>query len=196
LVTNHKGKGTSAASGLKGKQKEAAGNTAATTAKTAKIAVKPGKTGGVTLRRVLRSASQSTTTSNPKTDTDGTALEQDEKMEVDDIPQPPPVTSKRLSAAVGEEDLERVFKKRHTEKGGLEDLDESQVEVDKVAADLVEEIAAPSVQSWDDLDAEDWDDPVMVSEYVVDVCVYLKQIEVGFHSLIYLQEFSIDAPSS
>ena len=207
LVTNHKGKSTSDAGGLKGKEKEAAGNTMAAT-KTAKAAVKPSvKTGGVTLRRVLRSASESTATSNSKTDTNGTALEQDEKMEVDDpldVPPPPPVassvTSKRLSRVVGEEDLGRVFKKRHTEKQELavkelEALDESQVDADKVAADLVEEIAPPSVQLWDDLDAQDWDDPVMVSEYVADVCVYLKQVEVRF-LLIYLQEFDINASSS
>ena len=204
LVTNHKGKSTS---GLKGKEKEATGNTMAAT-KTAKAAVKPSvKTGGVTLRRVLRSASESTATSNSKTDANGTALEQDEKMEVDDpldVPPPPPVassvTTKRLSRVVGEEDLGRVFKKRHTEKQELavkelEVLDESQVEADKVAADLVEEIAPPSVQLWDDLDAQDWDDPVMVSEYVAEVCVYLKQVEVRF-LLIYLQEFDIDASSS
>jgi G2/mitotic-specific cyclin 2 len=190
LVTNHKGKSTGEAGGLKGKEKGAARNTTAT-ARTTKAAVKPSvKTGGVTLRRVPRSASESTVTSNSKTDTNGTALELDEKMEVDDPlddPPPPPVassvSSKRLSRMVGEEDLGRVFKRRHTEKKELavkelETLDESQADVDKVAADLVEEIAPPSVQLWDDLDAEDWDDPVMVSEYVADVCVYLKQVEV------------------
>ena len=191
LVTNHKGKSTG---GLKGKEKGVAGNTTAAT-RTTKAAVKSSvKTGGVTLRRVPRSASESTVTSNSKTDTNGTALEQDEKMEVDDpldVPPPPPVasslSSKHLSRVVGEEDLGRVFKKRHTEKkelavNELEILDESQVDVDKVASDLVEEIAPPSAQLWDDLDAEDWDDPVMVSEYVVDVCVYLKQVEVRFLS--------------
>ena len=195
LVTNHKGKSAGEAGGLKGKEKGAARNTTAAT-RGAKAAVKPSvKTGGVTLRRVPRSTSESTVTSNSKTDTNGTALEQDEKMEVDDpldAPPPPPVassvSSKRLSGVVGEEDLGRVFKRRHTEKKDLavkelETLDESQADVDKVAADLVEEIApAPSVQLWDDLDAEDWDDPVMVSEYVVDVCVYLKQVEVLFLS--------------
>jgi len=215
LVTNHKGKNTSAAGGLKGKEKEAAGNTMATT-KNAKTAVKSSvKTGGVrsvagvTLRRVLRSASESTATSNSKTDTDGPAFEQDVKMEVDDpldAPPPPPVassvSSKRLPVVVAEEEESgRVFKRRHTEKQKLavkelEALDESQAEVDKVAAELVEEIAPASVQLWDDLDAEDWDDPVMVSEYVVDVCVYLKKIEVRFLSSIYLQKIDIDTSSS
>ena len=208
LVTNHKGKGTSEAGGLKGKEKGAAGNSTAAT-KTAKAIVKPSvKSGGVTLRRIPRSTSESTATSNSKTDTNETALEQDVKMEVDDpldVPPPPPVassvSSKRLSRVVGEEDLGRVSKRRHTEKQELavkelEALDESQADVDKVAADLVEETAPPSVQLWDDLDAEDWDDPVMVSEYVADVCVYLKQVEVRFLSLIYSQEFDIDASSS
>ena len=188
LVTNHKGKIASEAGGLKGKGKEAAGVTTVTT-KTAKAVVKPSvKTGGVTLRRVLRSASESTTTSNSKTDANG-AAEQDEKMEVDDaldVPPPPvasSVTSKHLSRVVGEEDMGRVFKRRHTEKEELavkelEVLDESQVDADKVAAELVEVAAPSSVQLWDDLDAQDWDDPVMVSEYVADVCVYLKQVEV------------------
>ena len=52
-------------------------------------------------------------------------MEQDEKMEVDDpldVPPLPPVassvSSKRISKVVGEEDLERVFKRRHTEKEG------------------------------------------------------------------------------
>jgi G2/mitotic-specific cyclin 2 len=97
--------------------------------------------------------------------------------------------------------LGRVFKKRHTEKQtlGVEEskaLDESQAEVDTVAAELVEQVTSPSTELWDDLDAEDWDDPVMVSEYVVDVCVYLKQIEVRFLSSIYLQKIDTDASSS
>ncbi|EPX73446.1 G2/M B-type cyclin Cdc13 [Schizosaccharomyces octosporus yFS286] len=34
------------------------------------------------------------------------------------------------------------------------------------------------VQDWDDLDAEDWADPLMVSEYVVDIFQYLNQLEI------------------
>jgi hypothetical protein len=205
LVTNHKGKSTSETGGLKGKEKSAAGNTTAST-KTAKATAKPSvKTGGVTLRRVPRSTSESTATSNSKTDTNGTALEQDEKMEVDDpldVPPPLPVasseSSKLISKVVAEEDSGRVFKKRHTEKQELavkelEALDESQADVDKVAADL---IAPRSVQLWDDLDAEDWDDPVMVSEYVVDVCVYLKQVEVRFLPFKLFLGDDIDTSSS
>lgn len=32
--------------------------------------------------------------------------------------------------------------------------------------------------AWDDLDAEDADDPLMVSEYVVEIFEYLKKVEV------------------
>ena len=212
LVTNHKGKGTTVSSGLKRKEKEVAGITTATTKNTQTVVKPTVKTGGVrsnagALRRVLRSTSESTTTSNSKTDVEGTAFEQDEKMEVDDlldVPPPLPVASSVISkplpmAVAEEEELGRVFKKRHTGEEELtakelEFLDQSQAEVDTVAAELVE-VVPPSTQLWEDLDAEDWDDPVMVSEYVVDVCVYLKQIEVCFLS-IYLQKIDIDASSS
>ncbi|PPQ66962.1 hypothetical protein CVT26_009993 [Gymnopilus dilepis] len=80
-----------------------------------------------------------------------------------------------------EEEARRVFKRRHTDEKPVvhaQLLDDSQVEADKVAAEL-EAVEPSNVQLWDDLDADDWDDPVMVSEYVVDVCVYLKEIELA-----------------
>ena len=44
---------------------------------------------------------------------------------------------------------------------------------------LVEEAEAdPDGDNWDDLDAEDADDPLMVSEYVVEIFEYLKEVEV------------------
>lgn len=76
-----------------------------------------------------------------------------------------------------ETDETRQSKRRHTDTKPLQD--DSQLEADTVAAEL--EAAEPSVQLWDDLDADDWDDPIMVSEYVSEVCVYLKQIEVCLH---------------
>lgn len=36
----------------------------------------------------------------------------------------------------------------------------------------------PPVQDWDDLDAEDADDPMMMSEYVVEIFEYMKEIEI------------------
>jgi len=57
-------------------------------------------------------------------------------------------------------------------------VDSSHADAEQVAFELQKVEESTEVQLWDDLDAEDWDDPVMVSEYVVDVCVYLKEIEV------------------
>ena len=41
--------------------------------------------------------------------------------------------------------------------------------------------ADPENSPWDDLDADDVDDPLMVSEYVVDIFKYLRQVEVRYH---------------
>lgn len=65
-----------------------------------------------------------------------------------------------------------------------ESKDQSQIDADKIATELakVEPESSfapePEEQDWDDLDADDWDDPLMVSEYVVDVCKYWKELEV------------------
>ncbi|KAG6853408.1 hypothetical protein C0991_004639 [Blastosporella zonata] len=83
-------------------------------------------------------------------------------------------------------ETDRAAKRRHTEAPTPRHIeDDSQAEVDKIAVELVEfdqEVDAPQekeeVQAWDDLDAGDWDDPAMVSEYVAEVCVYLKEIEL------------------
>lgn len=85
-------------------------------------------------------------------------------------------------SASDDAEAERVFKKRHTQSpiaiGGVQD--DSQADADKIAAELVdiEEESEGKPQLWDDLDEGDWDDPTMVSEYVAEVCIYLKQIEV------------------
>ncbi|KAK7019044.1 cyclin N-terminal domain-containing protein [Favolaschia claudopus] len=49
-------------------------------------------------------------------------------------------------------------------------------ELDSYANDEPE--ADPETSPWDDLDADDADDPVMVSEYVTDIFQYLKQVEL------------------
>ncbi|KAF8156984.1 cyclin-like protein [Crassisporium funariophilum] len=112
-------------------------------------------------------------------------------MEIDEPELPPPSAEPSSVASVAsrakhveDEEVGRVFKKRHTdEKPTLlketQIHDESQADADKVAAELEPEQTSASAQLWDDLDAEDWDDPVMVSEYVVDVCVYLKELELA-----------------
>jgi len=89
-------------------------------------------------------------------------------------------------------EVERVFKKRHTEPPVQSGPDESQLDAERIAADLAEiepetddqieaAVEEEKPRAWDDLDANDWDDPVMVSEYVVEVCVYLKEVEVCIH---------------
>ena len=89
-------------------------------------------------------------------------------------------------AEVDEEESKRVVKKRRTSS----DLPE---EAGIVAQAPLEEIedpvvhpkrsttpeAEPEGEQWDDLDAEDADDPLMVSEYVNEIFVYLKQVEVS-----------------
>ncbi|KAG5645499.1 hypothetical protein DXG03_005908 [Asterophora parasitica] len=96
-------------------------------------------------------------------------------------------TRKPSLKAIDEAESDRATKRRHTEddepgpaKAKVED--ESQADADRIAAELVDldqEITPEEEkQLWDDLDADDWDDPAMVSEYVADVCVYLKEIEL------------------
>ncbi|KAK0438320.1 g2/mitotic-specific cyclin cdc13 [Desarmillaria tabescens] len=113
----------------------------------------------------------------------------DEAATVASTSQPPDV--------IDEEDAPRVFKRRHTTPKGSPPPsprialppvqveaevetrqsipDESQVEAERVAAHL--EDLAEDDEDWDDLDAEDDDDPLMVSEYVVEVCQYMKEVE-------------------
>ncbi|PFH48095.1 hypothetical protein AMATHDRAFT_66250 [Amanita thiersii Skay4041] len=81
---------------------------------------------------------------------------------------------------------EREFKRQHTERDVemLPPRDESQLEVDTVAADLVHidietvPVQATSEQLWTDLDADDIEDPLMASEYIIDICDYWKRIEL------------------
>ena len=88
-------------------------------------------------------------------------------------------------------DAHRAFKKRRTSsEAGDEALVETEVEVqatlqnnvvpqggliDVAVLDEEEE----EVTGWDDLDADDADDPAMVSEYVVDIFKYLSDCEVN-----------------
>ncbi|KAH8101840.1 cyclin-like protein [Cristinia sonorae] len=68
----------------------------------------------------------------------------------------------------------RVFKKRRTSSDAPdEDVQavEDAVKVDEVEAD-------PNGDQWVDLDADDADDPLMVSEYVVEIFHYLKEVEL------------------
>ncbi|KIP03552.1 hypothetical protein PHLGIDRAFT_77416 [Phlebiopsis gigantea 11061_1 CR5-6] len=82
----------------------------------------------------------------------------------------------RQAAAViielDEEDDIRAYKKRRTSSEAPEDdlLSEQQLDLEPQEAD-------PNGDQWIDLDAEDADDPLMVSEYVIDIFNYLKEVE-------------------
>ncbi|KAF8067772.1 cyclin-like protein [Lyophyllum atratum] len=85
----------------------------------------------------------------------------------------------------------RVFKKRRTSSEAPEDTaaaeeDRQLAEEQEAAVRLASEIEAyaeepeadPEDSHWDDLDADDVDDPLMVSEYVVEIFNYLKKVEL------------------
>ncbi|KAG2130495.1 cyclin-like protein [Suillus cothurnatus] len=77
---------------------------------------------------------------------------------------------------------DRVFKKRRTSSDAPEtDIDEQAQHEAEVAAVLDVDVAPeadPDGDEWDDLDAEDSDDPLMVSEYVVEIFKYMKLNEL------------------
>ncbi|RDB30369.1 G2/mitotic-specific cyclin cdc13 [Hypsizygus marmoreus] len=92
---------------------------------------------------------------------------------------------------VEEVEASRVFKKRRTSSDAPQEdpaaIEEARLlaEEEEAAARLAAEIEAyaeePEADSegsqWEDLDADDVDDPLMVSEYVVEIFNYLKQVE-------------------
>lgn len=92
---------------------------------------------------------------------------------------------------VDEEESKRVVKKRRTSS----DLPEEARLVAHIPPEEIEELVAhpkrsttpeadPYGDQWDDLDAEDTDDPLMVSEYVTEIFTYLKEVEVGDPSAV------------
>lgn len=89
-------------------------------------------------------------------------------------------------------DADRVFKKRRTSSEAPEEPEVTEearlrAEEEEAAAKIAAELEAyaeepeadPENSPWDDLDADDNDDPLMVSEYVVEIFNYLKQVEVN-----------------
>lgn len=93
-----------------------------------------------------------------------------------------------------EVEANRVFKKRRTSSEAPEDPKEdvkeraeagdqipdiAERELQKHLQDIEREAEAdPNGPNWEDLDAEDADDPMMVSEYVNEIFDYLKVVEV------------------
>jgi len=98
-----------------------------------------------------------------------------------------PTTAARQQVAEDAE-ADRVFKKRRTSSVAPEEDPEAQSRAEEeAAASISAEIEAyadeaeadPERSAWEDLDADDIDDPLMVSEYVVDIFKYLKEVEVS-----------------
>ena len=89
-----------------------------------------------------------------------------------------------------EAEANRVFKKRRTSSEAPEDVKEqaeagdqipdiAEKELQKHLQDIEREAEAdPNGPDWEDLDAEDVDDPMMVSEYVNEIFDHLKVVEV------------------
>ncbi|KIK70143.1 hypothetical protein GYMLUDRAFT_67397 [Collybiopsis luxurians FD-317 M1] len=103
-----------------------------------------------------------------------------------DISQPR-ASGRRSTRQEPDDELEagRVFKKARTssdapdEAAVLEATVNAQEEADELDELDEEEVEAdPNGPDWDDLDQEDGDDPLMVSEYVVEIFEYFKQMEV------------------
>ncbi|KAI9459180.1 cyclin-like protein [Lactarius psammicola] len=101
----------------------------------------------------------------------------------------PPIQEERERDEM-EAESNRVFKKRRTSSDAPDEEAKDEVEVEDQVRDIAErelqkhlhdierEVEAdPNGAEWEDLDAEDADDPMMVSEYVNDIFEYLKVVE-------------------
>ncbi|KAF8634824.1 hypothetical protein AX17_004075 [Amanita inopinata Kibby_2008] len=199
LVTNNNVTKNKATSTVKGKEKE----TAVAPAKAKPVLVDVRKplheTTRAAARRVTRaSASTTATTSKPVRQVKKPVVSKGHKeppvqileksQPIAPLPvEPAPSSSLRKRPSHLDDHPDeppRVFKRQHTEK--VEEVkpprDDSQAEVDKVAADLVQldtdASPEPTASQWTDLDADDWDDPLMASEYVAGICNYWREIEV------------------
>jgi G2/mitotic-specific cyclin 2 len=98
-------------------------------------------------------------------------IEEDEEEEEEDDSH---VSKKRrTSSEVGDEERRQVEDELNVEN----DHDHTVAPGGELTLGRVE--ADPNGDEWDDLDAEDADDPQMVSEYVVEIFEYLKEVEVS-----------------
>ncbi|KAJ2926781.1 hypothetical protein H1R20_g10304, partial [Candolleomyces eurysporus] len=186
------------ASGAKGKEKEAA------VAKPTKTTTTTATTTTRVLRRA-GSAAPSGATRVAKATAVETSAEVKKTIVRKVNPKPPSAAATRVfrdppvaeesskEAEKDEDDAEtrRANKRRHMDaipeavtQTTREEPNDSQIEADKIAKELTKVAPESSFepepepqQLWDDLDADDWDDPLMVSEYVKDVVIYWKEIE-------------------
>lgn len=78
---------------------------------------------------------------------------------------------------------EPVHKKRKTSPE-LGDEDDSEALEELVDSEYAIEQLDEADEGWDDLDKDDFDDPMQASEYVNEIFDYLKSIEVSRHSSV------------
>ncbi len=111
----------------------------------------------------------------------------------------PAATKEVLRAVLEEEEDRRVTKKRHTGERitvtrveTVPPSEGSHIDEERVAHQL----SVPegdddedTTELWDDIDAQDMDDPLMVAEYAAEICRYWKEIEVD---LLYPSSSSTD----
>lgn len=57
-------------------------------------------------------------------------------------------------------------------------MDHHQMEQNVSISNLIPSLKRTIKQEWEDLDAEDADDPLMISEYVVEIFEYMRELEV------------------
>ncbi|KAJ7795058.1 cyclin-like protein [Mycena olivaceomarginata] len=97
------------------------------------------------------------------------------------VRQPPDTATVDLDA---DEEEEPHAKRQRTSSVGPEDvLSEAEIAAELALQTDDDEDAAyldaePDSAEWEDLDAADWDDPMMASEYVADIQRYLKEVEL------------------
>lgn len=93
----------------------------------------------------------------------------------------PPVKLNHDEAMLHDQSSRHVSKKRRTSSVGPDEKAPPLQERRVVLEDHLEEVQAQAVVEeikWDDLDKEDEADPLMVSEYVVEIFDYLRQLEM------------------
>ena len=72
--------------------------------------------------------------------------------------------------------VKSILKKSEPGPQQKQQQQEQQAEVDK---ENINPIIGSNTIDWDDLDAEDAGDPLMVSDYVVEIFEYMKELEVN-----------------
>lgn len=147
------------------------------------VVIKATTTGRQPLRAVTRSTTRRTTKGTTIVPSRVQLLE-DVKEDIRQEHKQAPPERPRPERKVPIQD-HHVFKKRRTSSEAPEDIkafdDRDQHEVAQaLQAGLESEPEAdPNGCDWDDLDADDEEDPLMVSEYVHEIFTYMKQIEVS-----------------